>query len=140
MRKLLLTLWLCLLPALAGAQPVIPQTTASAAISVSTNGTVQLVAAPTLPGPGGTLQAIYVTNWNVIAGGTTNVQLVSGTGTNCGTGQANVTGNYPLTAQVGLVVGSGEGVVLAVPAGKALCITTSGGSVAVAGSISYGVF
>jgi len=49
---------------------------ASVPIAVSTAGTVQLVAA--VSG-----KAIYVTDWNVVAGGTGTFQLEYGTGTNC---------------------------------------------------------
>src|SRR6202522_2303296 len=68
--------------------------TASVPIAVSTAGTVQLVAAISA-------KAIYVTDWDVVAGGTGAVQLEYGTGTNCATGTTALTGTYSMTAQFG---------------------------------------
>jgi hypothetical protein len=89
--------------------------TASVPIAVSTAGTVQLVAA--LPG-----KAIYVTDWDVVAGGTGTFQLEYGTGTNCATGMTALTGTYPAAAQFGRA-GVGH---LFIPAGNALCVVTTG--------------
>lgn len=127
---LVLALWAS--PALA--QPVIPLTQASVPITVSTAATVQLVAAPAQ-----TNQAIVVTAVDVIAAGTTNVQFVYGTGTNCGTGQGNVSGNYQLTAQVGFTKGAGNGVLWVLPKNTALCVVNSQ-AIAIPGSVSYAVF
>ena len=92
---------------------VIP--TASVPIAVSVAGTVQLVAA--VSG-----KAIYVTDWDVVTGGTGTFELEYGTGTNCATGTAAVTGTYPATAQSGRA-GVGH---LFIPAGNALCIVITG--------------
>ena len=89
--------------------------TASVPIAVSTAGTVQLVAA--VSG-----KAIYVTDWDVVAGGTGTFQLEYGTGTNCATGTTTLTGAYPAAAQFGRA-GVGH---LFIPAGNALCIVTTG--------------
>ena len=110
----------------------LPGATASAAINISTSTTTQLVALAAA-------QAIYVTHFDVIAGGTGTIQFVYGTGANCGTGQAVLTGAYPLTAQVGIVAGVGLGAVLVVPAGNALCAVTVG-AVQYSGAVSYGQF
>ena len=134
MRKLWLVLGLLLWSGLALAQPVIPLTQASVPITTSTAVTAQLVAAPTQ-----TNQAISVTSISLIAAGTTNVQFVYGTGTNCGTGQGNLTGNYQLTAQVGFTLGNGSGVVLVLPKNTALCVVNSQ-AIAIPGSVSYAVF
>ena len=107
-------------------------TPSSVAINVSTATTTQLVA---LSGS----TAIYVTSFNFIAGGTGNVTLEYGTGSNCGTGTTALTGAYPLTAQNGIANGNGLGAVLKVPAGNALCILTSA-AVQVSGSLSYQQF
>lgn len=128
--RLALALWVT--PALA--QPVIPLTQASVPITVSTAVTTQLVPAPTQSN-----QAIVVTSAFVIAAGTTNVQFVSGTGTNCGTGQANVSGNLQLTAQVGFFGGNGSGVIWVLPKNTALCVINSQ-AIAIPGSVSYAVF
>lgn len=105
------------------------QASASVPINVSTATTTQLVALS-----GSTL--IRVTSFDVIAGGTGNITFVYGTGTNCGTGTTPLTGAYPLTAQAGIAKGSGLGPVLVVPAGNALCVTTSA-AVQMSGSVSY---
>jgi hypothetical protein len=110
----------------------IVQAGASAPINISTATTTQLVAAATG-------KAIYVTAWDVIAGGTGNITLEYGTGTNCGTGTSALTGAYNLTAQTGIAKGNGLGPVLVVPAGSALCALTSA-AVQMSGSVSYTQF
>lgn len=101
----------------------------SVAINVSTATTTQLVSAVTG-------QNIFVTSFDVIAGGTGNITFVYGTGTNCGTGTTSLTGAYPLTAQAGLVKGNGLGMIFFIPPGNALCVTTSA-AVQMSGSVSY---
>ena len=131
MKRLLVVLGL-LFPTLAWAQPVIPLTQASIAITISTATTTLLVA-------GKTGQSIYVTAVDVIAAGTGNIQFVAGTGATCGTGQTNVTGNYNLTAQVGFTKGNGSGVLWVVPSGASLCAVTSQ-AVGMPGSLAYAQF
>jgi len=116
----------------ARASAPVPVTNASVAINISTATTTQLVALSAG-------QAIYVTAYNVIAGGTGNITLVYGTGSNCGTGTTSLTGAYNLTAQAGVAFGSGVGAVLVVPAGNALCATTSA-AVQMSGSVAYAQF
>jgi hypothetical protein len=99
--------------------------TASVPIAVSTAGTVQLVAA--VSG-----KAIYVTDWDVVAGGTGTFQLEYGTGTNCATGTTALTGTYPAAAQFGRA-GVGH---LFIPVGNALCIVTTGAA-ASQGFVAY---
>lgn len=108
------------------------QASSSVAVSMNTATTTQMVALS-----GSTL--IYVTSFDVIAGGTTNVTFVYGTGSNCGTGTTSLTGAYPLTAQSGIAKGNGLGPVLVVPAGNALCVTNSAAQ-QISGSISYTQF
>jgi hypothetical protein len=98
--------------------------TASVPIAVSTAGTLQLVAAVAT-------KAIYVTDWDAVAGGTGTFQLEYGAGTNCATGTA-LTGLYPTTAQFGRA-GVGH---LFIPAGNGLCIVTTGGA-APQGFVAY---
>lgn len=105
------------------------QAAKSVAISIASGTTTQLVAAVAN-------QAIYITSWNVMSAGTGNVTLVYGTGTNCATGQVALTGAYPLVAQAGISTGVGLGMVLYIPQGNALCLTTSA-SPQVSGSLSY---
>jgi hypothetical protein len=106
-----------------------PAAVQSLAISTNAAQTTQLVAAQTG-------QTIYVCGWNVMAAGTTNVTLVAGTGTNCGTGQTSLTGAYPLTAQTGLALANAGAPQLRAPVSNALCLTNSA-AVQVSGSLTY---
>jgi hypothetical protein len=99
--------------------------TASVPISISVAGTTELVSA--ISG-----KAIYVTDWDVVAGGTGTFQLEYGTGTNCAIGTTPLTGTYPATAQFGRA-GVGH---LFIPAGDALCIVTTGAA-ASQGFVAY---
>lgn len=105
------------------------QAAQSAAISVASATTTEII-------PLVANQTIYLTSWDVMAAGTNNVTLVYGTGTACATGQVALTGAYPLIAQAGISKGNGLGIVLSVPKGNALCVTTSGGG-QLSGSVSY---
>ncbi len=117
----------------AGANSVnVAQGSATAPVSMSTATTTQFVALS-----GSTVT--YVTGIALIAGGTTNVTLVYGTGSNCVTSPSNLTGAIPLIANAGFTLGSGLGAVIVVPAGQALCITSSAG-VQVSGLITYTQF
>jgi hypothetical protein len=104
----------------------------SVAINVSTATTTQLVA---LSGS----TSIYVTSFDVIAGGTGNITFEYGTGTACATGTTVLTGAYPLVAQAGISKGAGIGAILKVPSGNALCVLTSA-AVQMSGSVSYQQF
>lgn len=77
----------------------------------------------------------YVLFDKVVADGTVTFTWKYGTGTNCGTGTTTLEGAYNLTAQNGWVEGNGAAPVLIVPAGKALCRTTSAGTVQTAGKV-----
>lgn len=118
--------------ALAQQSIFVPATMASVPINISTATTTRLVT-------GITGKSIYVTQWNAIAGGTGNITLEYGTGTTCGTGTTTLTGAYPLIANVGLVVGIGNGAVLVLPAGTSLCALTSA-AVQISGSLAYAIF
>lgn len=128
---LLSYLWLAS-TALAQQSVVVPATMASVAINISTATTTRLV-------PGISGKSIYVTNWNAIAGGTGNITFEYGTGATCGTGTTVLTGAYNLTAQVGAVVGIGNGAVLVLPVGTSLCILSSA-AVQISGSLAYAIF
>ncbi len=84
-------------------------------------------------------KSIYVCSWAVMSNGTSNVKLVRGTGTNCGTGTTDVSANYPLTAQTGVARGSGIGMLHKVTASNALCVTSSA-AVTVAVDVTYALF
>ena len=115
-----------------GSLTSIIQAGASVPINISTAATTQLVAAASG-------KSIYVTAWDVIAAGTGNIALEYGTGSNCGTGTAALTGAYNLAAQTGIAKGNGLGPVLVVPSGNALCALTSA-AVQMSGSVSYTQF
>ena len=133
MRKLALLLALLFAGAAQAQQSVIvPATTASIPITISTATTTRLIT-------GAAGKSIYITSMIVIAGGTGSIQFISGTGTTCATGQANVTGNIALTTQVGFTIGTGNGVVLVLPSGASLCAVTDQ-AVGMPGSISYAIF
>lgn len=110
-------------------EDAIAQGATTVAINVSTATTTQLIA---LSGS----TKIYVTGLAVIAGGTGNITFVYGTGSNCGTGTTSLSGAFPLIANAGLTLGSGLGAVLMVPAGQALCVTTSA-AVQMSGFVTY---
>lgn len=105
---------------------------AAALYDASTNGPTQLVAA--VSG-----QSIYVCGYTLFAGGTANVSLVYGTGTNCGTGQHAMTPAYQLIAQTGLADSSPFWRGLVAPASQELCILTSAG-VAIQANVYYSQF
>ena len=107
----------------------VPQTGATAAISVSTATTTQII-------PLAASKAIYVTAWDIVVAGADNVTLEYGTGSNCGTGTTALTGPYNLGTNGGISKGTGFGAVLIVPAGNALCAVTSA-AVQASGSVSY---
>lgn len=127
---------LCLLvwafPALAQQAVIVPATMASVPITISTATTTRLVL-------GVTGQSIYVTAVDIIAGGTGSIQFVAGTGSTCGTGTVNISGNYALVAQTGFTKAAGNGVVWVIPSGFSLCVTTSA-NVGMPGSLSYAQF
>jgi hypothetical protein len=108
------------------------QADTSVIINMSTATTTQVMSLTSA-------QKIYVTAWNVIAAGTGTIKLVYGTGTNCGTGTADLTPAYSLVAQAGIATGTGLGPVLFVPAGNALCVTTSA-AVGMQGTVSLTKF
>jgi hypothetical protein len=86
-------------------------------------------------------QKIYVTAWDVVAGGSGSITLEYGTqvANPCDTGTTTLTGAYPLVAQAGLSKGSGISPVFVLPAGAQLCAQTSA-AVQMSGSVSYTQF
>ena len=104
----------------------------SVPVSMSTATTTQFIALSSG-------KKTYITSFDFIANGATNVTIEYGTGTNCGTLVGTATGAYPLTAQAGISKGTGLGPVLVIPASDAVCILQSGG-VQLSGSISYTQF
>jgi hypothetical protein len=110
------------------------QASSSTVINTSSATTTQLVA-------GVSGQKIYVTAWDVMAGGSGTITLEYGTQTTspCDTGTTPLTGPYPLIAQAGIAKGSGLSPVFVVPSGAQLCARTSA-PVQMSGSVSYAQF
>ncbi len=99
----------------------------------STSGATKLVT-------GTATKQIYVCGFNFFAGGTVNVSLKYGTGTNCGTGTTAITPAYQLIAQTGLVDHQPYYAGLTpVPASNDLCINASAGT-AVQAVVYYAQF
>jgi hypothetical protein len=90
----------------------------SALIVVSTATTSQIVAL--VSG-----KSIYVCALAINGGGATTAKLVYGTGTNCGTGQTNLTPAFSLALATTVSLGGGVGYVTKTPSGNALCVTNS---------------
>jgi hypothetical protein len=104
----------------------------SVAINTASSGDVQLVALVAA-------KTIYICGYNLMAAGTTNVQLEYGTGTACATGKTALTGPYNLAAQTGVSYGNGEGVVFKTASANALCVNNSA-AVQISGVVTYTQF
>ena len=91
----------------------------SVAISTAASGSTQLVALATD-------YTIFACGYNFIANGTVNVKFVYGTGANCATGPADITGAYPLTAQAGIAIPNTGSPQFAGLVSNAVCINLSG--------------
>lgn len=98
-------------------------------ITINTSTTVQLV------GLSGSTK-IYITAWDALADGAGHFQLVAGTGTNCGTGQHNLTGNYSFVASSGMNKGNGNAAILITAAGEEVCGKTDS-TTNIVGSLTY---
>ena len=90
----------------------------SAQIAVSTVTTTQIVAL--VSG-----KSIFVCGFVLNGGGTTTAKLVYGTGTNCATGQVNLTPAFSLAVASTISAGGGLGYLLKTAAANALCVTNS---------------
>lgn len=86
-------------------------------------GPTQLIAAS------GTTQ-IIISHLHIVLNGAGTFQLVTGTGSNCGTGTTYLEGSagHPLSfaANGGMALGDGTGVIYAGVAGGAICVITTG--------------
>jgi hypothetical protein len=101
-----------------------------AAVTFNTAGTTQIVAAPS----GGSIRICHLS----FAGpATANIQFVSGTGANCGTGTANISGLYQNVSTLAFNLGIQSPIT--VPAGQGFCISSSN-TTAFGGLIVYTVF
>lgn len=120
MRKLLLAALAC--AALVGSAQAqfVPSNQPPAPINISTATTTQIIAAPTAVS-----YSIVLSHYFLFSAGADQVTFVYGTGTNCGTGTTSLGGVFSLLSQTGFAIGNGSGIVLSVPTGNALCLTTS---------------
>ena len=90
----------------------------SALLVVSTATTAQMIALASG-------KSIYVCALAINGGGATTAKLVYGTGTNCGTGQTNLTPAFTLALASTVSLGSGVGYLTKTSSGNALCVTNS---------------
>lgn len=126
-----LSLSLGLTPALAQQAVVIPATMAQVSVAAGTQAATKLIS-------GISGKSIYVTQVNLIPVATAAVTFTTGTGTNCGTGTASVTGVMTFAAGQVLNLGDGYGAVFVIPQGNDLCLTISTANAP--GSIAYAQF
>lgn len=117
--------------ALAQSAVVIPATM----VSIPITGTV---AASTKIVSGIAGKQIYITGVSLIPVATSVVTFTTGTGTNCGTSTASLTGAMTFAASQVLSRGNGYGAVLVLPSGFDLCLTIA--TAAAPGSLSYAQF
>jgi hypothetical protein len=107
----------CLLASPAAAQVACNRT---AIYDASTNGATRLVV-------GNSANRIFICGYVLMAGGTANVSLTTGTGTNCGTNTVAITPAFPLVAQARVPDNSSVWRGLAVQPSLDLCINSSAG-------------
>jgi len=92
------------------------QASASAFLNMTTATTTKIVT-------GSASKKVYVTSFRLHAGGTTTAKFVEGTGTNCGTGTADLSETFDFAASDGSNQGNGLGPVLvAATAGDDICV------------------
>lgn len=119
-------------PAQAQQSVVVPATTNQIAIAGTVATSTKIVS-------GVSGKSIYVTAVLLVPVATSVVTFTTGTGTNCGTGTANVTGALTFTTgNIGVNLGTGNGAVWVIPQGNDLCITV--GTAAAPGSLAYALF
>lgn len=118
--------------ALAQQSVFVPATTVQIPIAGTVAASTQIVA-----GVAG--KRIYVTNVNMVPVATSVVTFTTGTGTNCGTSTASITGAMTFTTgNQPLTLGVGNGAVFVLPVGFSLCVTIA--TAAAPGSLAYAIF
>jgi hypothetical protein len=105
-----------------------PDLVNSVVISTASSGNVELVAIS------GTT-VVTVCGFNVVATGAVAVQMISGTGSACATGETNKTGAMPFAANGGINTGFGNKI-FSGAAGEAVCVELSG-AVQIDGVMTY---
>lgn len=118
-------------PSRAQQSVIVPATMASVSIA----GTVA-VATEIVPLTAG--QRIYITGIWLTPLATSVVTLTTGTGTNCGTSTASLTGAQTFAAGQEVTWGSGNGALIVTPPSFALCITIA--TAVAPGVIAYAKF
>lgn len=117
MRKMLLALTFALLATVpAASQQITPTTQFTIPIAAGTLTETKIVS-------GITGKSIYVTQISQVAAAGAVVTYTTGTGTNCGTSNAALTGAMTFAAAQTLVAGTGNGAILVVPSSFDLCLT-----------------
>ena len=101
-----------------GSDPQPVACNSSQQIAVTTQGTVQVIAA--VAG-----KSIYVCGFVLNSGGSTTVQLVQGQGSACATGKTNLTPAFKMANGSTVTMGGSVGQVLRSSVGGALCMTTT---------------
>lgn len=132
MKKLLLAL------ALAFASPAQAQQSVFVPATTNTVAVVGTVAVATRIVTGVAGKSIYVTAISLIPVATSVVTFTTGTGSNCGTGTASLTGAMTFAAGQTVNLGTGNGTVMVVPQGNDLCITIA--TAAAPGSLAFSIF
>jgi hypothetical protein len=118
-------------PAQAQQSVIVPATTNTISIAGAVAAITKIVSGQ----PG---KSIYITQIALIPVATSVVTFSQGTGTNCGTNTAALTGALTFAAGQTYSVGAGNGAVLALAQGNDLCVTVS--TAAAPGSLAYSVF
>lgn len=113
----------------------------SAILSTSTSGVQQIIAAPANPTP----QSVHVCDvyFDLVQGATpANFGLVYGTGSNCGTGQANLTAQWIGVASSfqGFVQEPGPSAALFVPNNNAVCFDLTAAPTGAAVQVLYAIY
>lgn len=134
MKKLLIGILLALAlaaPAASQQSVIVPATTNQ----ISVAGTI---AASTRIITGAAGKQIYVTALMLVPVATSVVTFTTGTGTNCGSSTANVTGAMTFSAGQTASLGTGNGAIMVLPVGFDLCITIA--TAAAPGMLAYALF
>lgn len=117
--------------ALAQQAVVVPATTNQISIAGTVAASTKIIS-------GISGKSIYVTALILVPVATGVVTFTTGTGTNCGTSTANVTGAMTFAAGQTLSLGSGNGAIIVIPQGFDLCITIA--TAAAPGALAYSIF
>lgn len=95
----------------------------------NTNGATRLLT-------GSATSRFFICGYTIVSGGTVSVGFVTGTGTNCGTNQTNLTPQYSTVAQTVITESASAWRGLTVLPGRDMCIKASSG-VAVSAIVYY---